>query len=44
MSQEDRFKQLSAMAKMQRDSLQKSSSMKKLASQATPPLLKDIDK
>ncbi|MGV2947240.1 KilA-N domain-containing protein [Acinetobacter sp. AGC35] len=44
MSPEDRFKQLSAMAKMQRESLQKSSSMKKLASQATPPLLKNIDK
>ena len=44
MSQEDRFKQLSAMAKMQRESLQKSPSMKKLTSQATPPLLKDIDK
>lgn len=44
ISQEERYKQLSAMAKMQRESLQKSSSMKKLASQATPPLLKDIDK
>lgn len=44
ISQEERYKQLSTMAQMQRQSLQNSSSMKKLASQATPPLLKDIDK
>ncbi|MDH1727545.1 hypothetical protein N5E37_15375 [Acinetobacter johnsonii] len=44
ISQEERYKQLSIMAQMQRQSLQNSSSMKKLASQATPPLLKDIDK
>ncbi|MEG1031619.1 MAG: KilA-N domain-containing protein [Acinetobacter sp.] len=44
ISQEERYKQLSAMAQMQKKSLQNSSSMKKLASQATPPLLKDIDK
>lgn len=44
VSQDERYKQLSEMAKMQRKSLQNSSSMKKLASQAAPPLLKDIDK
>lgn len=42
--QEERYKQLSAMAQMQRQSLENSASMKKLTSQATPPLLKDIDK